>query len=310
MGMSDQVAEGQRAPSRGLESAAVRPRVSDTRRLIQRFTSNRLATAGAVFLTFIVLVAIFAPSIIDVDPNQQNIFQRLKAPSSEHWFGTDELGRDVFARTVHGARYSLFIGFVGSIGGLLFGVTIGMLAGYFGGWIDLLLMRLIDIMLSFPGVLMAILIVSVLGPGLNNVIIALTIWFTPTIARIMRSTVLVLRGLDFVEAAHAQGASSRRIMLQHLLPNAISPVIVYGTLSVATAILVAAGLSFLGLGVQPPTAEWGSMIGSGRQYLRDNPSATFFPGMAIFFTVLALNFIGDAMRDALDPRLKHWTNQT
>lgn len=307
--MSDQVAQGQQAPARGLETA-VRPRVSETRRLLQRFTSNRLAAAGAVFLMFIVLVAVFAPVITDVDPNQQNIFSRLQAPSSEHWFGTDELGRDVFARTVHGARYSLFIGFIGSIGGLLFGVTLGMVAGYFGGWIDLLLMRLIDIMLSFPGVLMAILIVSVLGPGLNNVIIALTIWFTPTIARIMRSTVLVLRSLDFVEAAHAQGASNRRIMLQHLLPNAISPVIVYGTLSVATAILVAAGLSFLGLGVQPPTAEWGSMIGSGRQYLRDNPSATFFPGIAIFFTVLALNFIGDAMRDALDPRLKHWTSQS
>jgi len=293
-----------------LAQSELRPFVSERRRLLMRFSRNRPAVVGAIFLTFIVAVAILAPVIATHDPDKQDIFSRLESPSRAHLFGTDELGRDIFSRIAFGARYSLFIGIVGSLGGLIVGVSLGLMAGFFGGWLDNLVMRVIDIMLSFPGVLMAILIVSVLGPGLNNVIVALTIWFTPTIARIMRSTVLVLRNLDYVEAARAQGASDRRIMLQHLLPNAISPIIVYGTLSVATAILVAAGLSFLGLGVQPPTAEWGSMIGNSRQYMRDNPAATFFPGAAIFFTVLSLNFIGDALRDALDPRLKSWTAAT
>jgi len=302
--MSQPAAADQARAQRLDALAAERPTASEWRRLLRRFLSNRLAAIGMVFICLMVLTAIFAPLIATHDPTEQDLFARLEPPSSAHWFGTDELGRDVFSRVVWGARYSLFIGVIGSLGALIVGVSLGLASGFFGGWVDHGAMRLIDIMLSFPGVLMAILIVSVLGPGLNNLIIALSIWFTPTIARLMRSAVLVLKGQDFIDAARLQGASNTRIMLRHLLPNATSPIIVYGTLSVATALLVAAGLSFLGLGVQPPTPEWGAMIGTGRQYLRDNPSATMIPGMAIFFTVLSLNFIGDALRDALDPRLK------
>jgi peptide/nickel transport system permease protein len=272
--------------------------------IARRFARNKFAVVGLAFLTVIILIAALAPVIATHPPTEQSLLRRLQGPSAEHYFGTDELGRDVFSRVVHGSRYSLFIGFSGAIGGLIFGLTLGMLSGFFGGWVDQLIMRFIDIMLSFPGVLMAILIVSVLGPGLYNLIIALSIWFTPTIARLIRSTVLSLKGQDFVIAATSLGASNFRIMSRHLLPNAMSPLIVYGTLSVAVALLVAAGLSFLGLGAQPPTPEWGAMIGSGRQYLRDASNVTLFPGLAIFFTVLSLNFIGDALRDALDPRMK------
>lgn len=271
---------------------------------LRRFGRSRFAVIGFVFLSIIIVIAIFAPVIATFDPTEQSLLRRLQGPSSEHYLGTDELGRDVFSRVVHGSRYSLFIGVSGAIGGLVFGLTLGMISGYFGGWVDQVIMRVIDVMLSFPGVLMAILIVSVLGPGIYNLIIALSIWFTPTIARLIRGTVLSLKGQDFVIAAYASGASSVRIMSRHLLPNAMSPLIVYGTLSVAVALLVAAGLSFLGLGVQPPTPEWGAMIGAGRQYLRDAPNVTLYPGLAIFFTVLSLNFIGDALRDALDPRMR------
>jgi peptide/nickel transport system permease protein len=272
--------------------------------LVKRFARNNLAVVGLIFVAIIVAIAIAAPVIATHSPTEQSLFRRLQGPSSEHYFGTDELGRDVFSRVVHGSRYSLFIGVSGAIGGLILGLTLGMLSGYFGTWVDQVIMRVIDVMLSFPGVLMAILIVSVLGPGIYNLIVALTIWFTPTIARLIRGAVLALKSQEFVLAAHAIGASNPRIMVRHLLPISLSPLIVYGTLSVAVALLVAAGLSFLGLGAQPPTPEWGAMIGSGRQYLRDAPNATLFPGLAIFFTVLSLNFIGDALRDALDPRLR------
>lgn len=278
------------------------------RRTIGRFLSNRMAALGLLFLLIMVSSAAIAPVLATHDPVEQDLFARFELPSSEHWLGADALGRDVFSRVLFGARYSLFIGIMGSLGGLLLGLTLGMISGYFEGWVDNIIMRMIDIMLSFPGVLFAILIVSVLGPGLNNLMIALTIWFTPTIARIIRGIVLSLKQQAFIEAARAQGASNFRIMTRHLLPNASSPLIVYGTLSVATALLVAAGLSFLGLGVQPPTPEWGAMIGSGRQYLRDAPHAVITPGLAIFFTVLSLNFVGDALRDALDPHLDTLTS--
>lgn len=294
-------------PSAKLEDV---PRRSGRKRAIAGFLSNRAAALALVFLSAVVMLAVLVPFITSHDPNEQDLFARLRTPSSEHWFGTDELGRDVFARTLYGARYSLFIGVIASLSGLLFGTALGLVSGFFEGWTDNIIMRLVDIMLSFPGVLLAILIVSVLGPGLNNLIIALSIWFTPTIARIIRGIVLSLKQNDFVEAARSQGASNIRIMTRHLLPNAMSPMIVYATLSVATALLIAAGLSFLGLGVQQPTAEWGSMIGSGRQYMRDAPNVTIFPGLAIFFTVLSLNFIGDALRDTLDPHLKNLTSST
>ncbi len=265
---------------------------------------NRLAFVGAIFLIVITSAAVFAPLIASHSPSDQNLLFRLKAPSGEHWLGTDEVGRDVFSRLVHGARISLFIGVVGTIGGVILGTFIGMVSGFFGGWTDTLTMRVIDIMYAFPGVLLAILIIAVMGPSLTNLIIALTIWGTPTLSRIVRSSVLSLKSEEFIEAAHAIGATKTRIMLRHLLPNSSAPIIVYATLGVAGSLLTAAGLGFLGLGVQPPTAEWGAMLSAGRQYLRDAPHLVTFPGLLIFFTVVSLNLIGDALRDALDPHLQ------
>lgn len=270
----------------------------------RRFARSWFALAGLAFLTLILLVAIFAPIVATHSPTDQSLLTRLQGPSSEHWFGTDQLGRDVFSRVVYGARYSLFIGAGAALIGLIAGLILGMTSGFFGGWIDQIIMRFVDILLSFPGVLLAILIVSVLGPGVVNLIIAISIGFTSPVARLVRSAVLSLKNQDFILAAFALGAGNLRIMSRHLLPNTMSLLIIYGTLYFAVALLAAAGLSFLGLGAQPPTPEWGSMIGTGREYLRDASNATLFPGLAIFFTVLSLNFIGDALRDALDPRMK------
>jgi len=274
------------------------------RRLGRRLRRNRGAGAGLVCLALIAIMAAFAPALTPHCYERQNLLNRLAPPSATHWMGTDELGRDVFTRVAYGARVSLLIGLFGSTGGLLVGVTVGLFCGYLGGRFDNLVSRFIDIMMAFPGVLLAILIVSVLGPGTVNLIVALTIWFTPTFSRIARGSVLTLRGKEFVEAARSLGAPHLRIIVQHLLVNSLSPIIVYFTLSVATSILVAAGLGFLGLGVQPPTPEWGAMVSTARHYLRDAPFLSIFPGIAIFITVLSINFIGDALRDALDPRLK------
>lgn len=273
-------------------------------RFKRRLIKNRLAGAGVIFIALVILMAIAAPYLTPYTPREQNLINRLQPPSGDHWFGTDELGRDIFTRIAFGARVSLMIGLLGATGGMIAGVTLGVLSGYFGGTFDNLLMRVIDVMMSFPGILLAILIVSVLGPSTSNLIVALTIWFIPTFARISRGNVLSLKEMDFVEAAKSLGSSSGRVITRHVLINCLSPIIVYMTLSVATSILTAAGMGFLGLGVQPPTAEWGVMVSTGRQFLRDAPHLIMFPGMAIFFTVLSINFVGDALRDVLDPRLK------
>lgn len=278
---------------------------SHTRRVMRELTRNKFALAGAIFLLLMVVVAIFAPVVAPQSPTSQSLLDRLKPPSSAHWLGTDELGRDELSRLIYGARTSLFIALVGTAGGVVIGTTLGMMCGFFGGWVDNLIMRLIDIMFAFPGILLAILIVAVMGPGLFNLIIALMIWGTPTLARIVRSSVLSLKAFEFVEASRAMGASRLRIMFRHLLPNCIAPIIVYATLGVAGALLTAAGLGFLGIGVQPPTPEWGSMLSVGRSYLRETPWLMIVPGLAILFTVISLNLIGDALRDALDPRIGH-----
>jgi peptide/nickel transport system permease protein len=277
--------------------------MSASRRVWLEMRRNRLAGVGLVFLTFVVLMAVFAPFVTPYEPQQQNLLFRNESPSRDHLLGTDDRGRDVLTRLAYGARISLFIGIVGTAGGVLAGTIIGVTAGYFGKWLDQLLMRLVDIMLAFPGILLALLIIAVLGPSIWNLIIAIAIWGTPTLARIVRGTVLSLREQEFVEAARAIGATPLRIMTVHLLPNSAAPIIVYATIGVAAAILTAAGLGFLGLGVQPPTAEWGQMLSGGRQYLRNAPHLVMVPGLAIFFTLLALNFIGDALRDALDPHI-------
>lgn len=285
-------------------SAVGLARAGRGRRAMRKFMRNRVALVGAAFLFIITALGLLAPWIATHPPNEQSLMHRLEAPSSAHWLGTDELGRDEFSRLLYGTRISLFIGIVGTAGGVLIGTLMGIVAGFFGGWVDTLSMRLVDIMFAFPGILLAILIVAVMGPGLFNLVIALTIWGTPTLSRIVRSSVLSLRSEEFVEASHAIGASRTRVMFRHLLPNSMAPIIVYATLGVAGSLLTTAGLGFLGLGVQPPTAEWGAMLSYGRGYLREAPHLMIIPGLAILLTVVALNLIGDALRDALDPRIK------
>lgn len=264
---------------------------------------NRLAGVGLIFLILVVLMAIAAPVLTPYEPQEQDLLFRNDSPSREHLLGTDDRGRDVLSRLAHGARISLFIGVVGTAGGVIAGTILGITAGYFGRWVDQLIMRVVDVMLAFPGILLALLIIAVLGPSIWNLIVAIAIWGTPTLARIVRGTVLSLREQEFVHAARAIGATPFRVMVSHLLPNSAAPIIVYSTLGVAAAILTAAGLGFLGLGVQPPTAEWGQMLSGGRQHLRNAPHLVMAPGLAIFCTLLALNFIGDALRDALDPHV-------
>lgn len=278
-------------------------RVGQGHRVWRELRRNKFALAGAFFLVAIGAIALLAPVISPHSPTQQSLMDRLQPPSADHWLGTDELGRDELSRLIYGARISLLIAIVGTAGGVLLGTLLGLLSAFFGGWVDTLLMRIIDIMFAFPGILLAILIVAVIGPGLSNLIIALTIWGTPTLARIVRSSVLSLKAFEFVEASRAVGASRTRIMIRHLLPNCMAPIIVYATLGVAGSLLTTAGLGFLGIGVQPPTAEWGAMLSVGRSYLRESALLMVIPGVAIFLTVMSLNLIGDALRDALDPRL-------
>jgi peptide/nickel transport system permease protein len=288
-------------PGLAKASEAQAARSGRVHRVRRELVQNRFALAGAVFLLLVGAAGLLAPLLATHPPDEQSLLSRLAPPSSEHWLGTDELGRDEYSRLLYGARISLFISFVGTAGGVLAGTMIGLISGYAGGWTDTLTMRLIDIMFAFPGILLAILIVAVMGPGLFNLIVALIVFAAPTLSRIVRSSVLSLKSQEFVQAARAIGASRSRIMLHHMLPNTMAPIIVYTTLGVAGALLTTAGLGFLGLGVQPPTAEWGAMLSVGRNYLRDTPHLVIFPGLLILCTVMSLNLIGDALRDALDP---------
>ena len=275
---------------------------SQLRRVLHEVATNHFALLGALFLLTALAIAVLAPAIAPYDPREQSLLQRLASPSSEYRLGTDELGRDELSRLIWGARNSLFIGFAGTAGGLVLGTIIGLLAGFFGGWFDTLTMRLIDIMYAFPGILLAILIVAIVGPSIFNLIAVLAIWGTPTLSRIVRSSVLMLKNEEFIQAAVAIGSSRTRIVARHLLPNCVGPIIVYATLGLADALLTTASLGFLGLGVQPPSPEWGTMLSVGRNYLRDAPHLMIFPGLLILLTVVSLNLIGDALRDALDPR--------
>jgi peptide/nickel transport system permease protein len=270
-------------------------------RVRRELVRNRFALVGVLFLLVIGVLGLLAPVLATYPPNEQSLMSRLASPSAEHWLGTDELGRDEYSRLLYGARISLFISFVGTAGGVLIGTLIGLFSGYFGGWTDTVSMRLIDVMFAFPGILLAILIVAVMGPGIFNLVVALIVFAAPTLSRIVRSSVLSLKSQEFVQAARVNGASRTRIMLHHLLPNTMAPIIVFATLGVAGSLLTTASLGFLGLGVQPPTAEWGAMLSVGRNYLRDSPHLVLFPGLLILGTVMSLNLIGDALRDALDP---------
>jgi ABC-type dipeptide/oligopeptide/nickel transport system permease subunit len=269
-----------------------------------RLLRNPVAMAGGAVVIALIIVAIAAPYIAPYDPMDQDLANSMAGPSMTHLAGTDVHGRDIFSRIIHGTRISLRIGFLGMLLGCVVGVVLGLLSGYYGGWLDTVIMRLLDVQLAFPGLLVAICIIAIIGPGLENVILAVGIFSVPLFARVTRGQVLSLKEQEFILAARMMGAQDGRIMLTHLLPNAAAPILVLCTLRIATAILTAASLSFLGLGAQPPIPEWGAMLSDGRAYLSIAPHVATTPGLAILITVLAFNLLGDGLRDALDPRLK------
>ena len=275
--------------------------------IIFRFKKNKLALFGLIIFALMVFMAIFADFIVDYETEaiKQNMQNRFSPPSKEHFFGTDNFGRDVFARIVFGARISLFVGIITVGISLFFGVLIGATAGYFGGKVDNILMRIMDVFLAIPQMLMAIAVVAALGTDMFNLLIALSVSQIPRFARIVRSSILTVKGQDYIEAARACGTSNSRIIIKHILPNAIGPITVQATLNVAITILVISALSFVGLGVQPPTPEWGSMMADSKSQLRYHPYLVIIPGIFIGLTVMSLNLIGDGLRDALDPRLKN-----
>ena len=268
----------------------------------KRLLKNRLAAAGGVLLLGFLLLAIAAPLAAPHDPYAQNLYERLQPPSLAYPFGTDDFGRDVLSRVIYGARISLRVGVAAVLIALVLGVPIGLVSGYWGGALDQVLMRAMDLMLAFPSILLAIAIVAILGPGLENAMLAVGIVAVPQYARLVRASALTVRGQDDVQAVRALGAGDFRILFFSILPNCLTPLIVQSTLGLATAILDAAGLSFLGLGAQPPTPEWGAMLTGGRELVLRAPWVLTFPGVAIFLTVLAFNLVGDGLRDALDPR--------
>jgi len=270
----------------------------------RRFRRHRAAMGGLALLLGLLVLSLVAPVLTSYDPMAQKLSDALKPASAVHPLGTDHLGRDMAARLLYGGRLSLLIGFLAVGVGLAVGVPLGAISGFYGGRVDLVVQRIADILLSFPDFLLALSLVAILGVGLQNVIIAVGISAVPRFIRLVRGSVLSIREQPYVEAAHAIGQRRSGIIFRHVLPNATAPVIVQATLSLGFAILVAAGLGFLGLGVQPPTPEWGTMLGEGRQYMFRAPALTTYPGLAIFLAVLGFNLFGDGLRDALDPRMR------
>lgn len=272
----------------------------------KRFKKNRLALIGLCIIVVLAVTAICADFIYDYDEVviKQNIKDRLQTPGSAHPLGTDEFGRDILARLIHGSRVSLTVGLISVSISLVSGGLFGALAGFYGGKTDNIIMRIMDIFLAVPNILLAIAIVSAMGSSMMNLMIAVGISSVPRYARIVRASVMSIKDQEYVEAARAIGSKNLRIIITHIIPNALAPVIVQATLGVAAAIMSTAALSFIGLGIQPPSPEWGAMLSGGRTYLRDAGHITLFPGIAIMVTILALNMLGDGLRDALDPRLK------
>ncbi len=267
-----------------------------------RLRANPLALVGLLILLALVMVAILAPVIAPIGPNDQSLTRRLLPPSEMHWFGTDELGRDVFARVVYGSRITLYISFLVAIIAAPIGLAVGTTAGYFGGWTDTVLMRINDIFLSFPGLILALGFVAALGPGIENAVIAIALTAWPPIARLARAETLTIRASDYIAAVRIQGGSSSRIIMRHIVPMCVPSVVVRITLNMAGIILTAAGLGFLGLGAQPPLPEWGAMLSTGRQNMLGAWWLAAIPGLAILLTSLAFNLFGDGLRDVLDPR--------
>ena len=272
--------------------------------LLRQVLGKGSGRIGMTIVVILVLVAAVGPAIVPADPYQMAVGERLRPPSSAHWFGTDEFGRDILARIVHGSRITLFIGLISVAIGLAVGTPLGLLAGYFGRRVDLVISVVTDIMLAFPNFLLALAIVSALGPSLRNAMIAVGIRTVPLFTRLVRASTIAVREREFVTAARAAGPRNVRILSRHIAPNIVAPIIVLASLEFPAAVLVAAGLSFLGLGAQPPSPEWGSMLVGGRLYLRSAPWAINVPGIAIMITVLGFNLLGNALRDTLDPRLR------
>ncbi len=273
-------------------------------KIFKRLVKNKNAVFGIIVIFITLIVALSAPYIAPYEPNEQSLLDRLSPPSMKHPLGTDGHGRDLLSRIIFGSRISLMIGLI-SIGiGLGIGLPLGLTAGYFGGAYGEVVMRGIDILMSFPGILLALVVVAILGPGLFNVMVAVGIWSVPIFTRMVRGSTLSIKEEEFIEAAKASGLGDFKIILKQVLPNCLAPILVLSTLRLATAILSAAALSFLGLGAQPPTPDWGAMLSAGREYLRVAWWFSTFPGLAIMFVVLGFNLLGDGLRDILDPKMR------
>lgn len=290
----------------GPSPTEVQAAVSEGRRMLVGLLHDRTAMIGLVIVTLFVISSLLAPVLAAHDPNAVDVSQKFAAPSTEHFLGTDHLGRDVFARLLYGARLSIGATVITAAGLALVGILCGMLAGYLGGVVDTVISRVIDILLAFPGFFLALALMGLLGPSLRNVMLAIVAVSWSGYARIVRGSVLAERGKPYVEAARVLGASDPRILRRHLLPNVVAPIVVLTTLDMGYILLGISTLSFLGLGVQPPTPEWGAMLSEARSYLAPAPNMMLFPGAAIFLMVLGFNLFGDGLRDVLDPRTRHF----
>lgn len=279
-----------------------RPFIRTLKNFYHNFKKNKSALVGAYLILFLIIISLIGPYIFPLNVTATNYGDKMQGPSLEYWFGTDAHGRDIFKRIIHGLWITMSIGFLSTLLGGIVGIIIGIISGYYGGIVDTIIMRIMDVLLAFPGILLALALVSVLGASRENVIYAIAISAVPTFARIVRGSTLATKNLEYIDAMKALGASDLRIIFLHILPNISSPIIVQGSLFIATAILSASGLSFLGMGVRPPSPELGAMLSDGRDYIWDAGHITLFPGLVIMLIVLSFNLLGDGLRDALDPK--------
>lgn len=270
----------------------------------KKLAKNKTALIGGYLIIFLILLAIIGPYLTTIDPYKPDYSVKFEGPSAEHWFGTDHHGRDIFTRIIHGLGITMSIGVFSTIVGGVVGVFLGIISGYYGGRIDTIIMRLMDILLAFPGILLALALISILGPSRENVIIAISLFAVPTFARIVRGSTLSVKNLEYVDAMKALGASDGRIIFLHIFPNILSPIIVQASVFIASAVLSASGLSFLGMGEQPPSPELGALLSDGRDFMWEAGHIALFPGLFIMIIVLAFNVFGDGLRDALDPKMK------
>lgn len=294
--------EGESGPQPGALKTRVLEEKSPLQLAMARFAHNRIAIVALVLMLVLILLAVFANQIAPFDPIKRDVKNRLQAPSQTHLLGTDELGRDILSRIIYGGRVSLWVGLASVLASLVIGVPLGLFAGYLGGAVDGISMRIMDLILAFPGIIFAIWLVSMIGPGINQVIIANAVFALPEYSRVVRASVMSLKDVDYIQASRALGGGNFQIVFNHVLPNVIAPIIVISSLSISGAILSGASLSFLGLGAQPPTPEWGAMLSAGRPFLRTAWWLAVFPGAMLTLVVLASNIAGDGLRDALDPR--------